>query len=75
MDLAGALRWGMWGAVFSFMFVDLFDSVGTIVACSYEAGMVAEDGSVARLDRVSYHCAPAWLQWLASCSYAPAWRP
>ena len=52
LDLAGALHWGMAGAIFSFMFVDLFDSVGTIVACSYEAGMVAEDGSIAKLDRV-----------------------
>jgi AGZA family xanthine/uracil permease-like MFS transporter len=52
LDLGGALQWGMWGAIFSFMFVDLFDSVGTIVACSYEAGMVAEDGSIAQLDRV-----------------------
>jgi AGZA family xanthine/uracil permease-like MFS transporter len=52
MDLAGALKWGMWGAIFSFMFVDLFDSVGTIVACSYEAGMVREDGTIERIDRV-----------------------
>ncbi len=52
MDLGGAFQWGMWGAIFSFMFVDLFDSVGTIVACSYEAGLVAEDGSIAKLDRV-----------------------
>ena len=52
MDLAGALQWGMWGAIFSFMFVDLFDSVGTIVACSYEAKLVAEDGTIAKLDRV-----------------------
>ncbi len=52
MDIMGALKWGMWGAVFSFMFVDLFDSVGTIVACSYEAGFVAEDGEIERLDRV-----------------------
>jgi AGZA family xanthine/uracil permease-like MFS transporter len=52
MDLGAALQWGMWGAIFSFMFVDLFDSVGTIVACSYEAGLVAEDGSIAKLDRV-----------------------
>jgi len=52
MDLAGAVRWGMWGAIFSFMFVDLFDSVGTIVACSYEAGLVKEDGSIDRIDRV-----------------------
>ncbi len=52
MDLGSALRWGMWGAIFSFMFVDLFDSVGTIVACSYEAGLVEEDGTIDGLDRV-----------------------
>lgn len=52
MDVAGALRWGMWGAVFSFMFVDLFDSVGTIVACSYEAGRVRPDGTIEDIDRV-----------------------
>jgi AGZA family xanthine/uracil permease-like MFS transporter len=52
MDIAGAIKWGMWGSIFSFMFVDLFDSVGTIVACSYEAGMVKENGSIDRLDRV-----------------------
>ncbi|MBD3222436.1 NCS2 family permease [bacterium] len=52
MDLAGALKWGMWGAIFSFMFVDLFDSVGTIVACSYEADLVREDGTFERIDRV-----------------------
>ena len=52
MDIVGALKWGMWGAVFSFMFVDLFDSVGTIVACSYEAGFVGEGGKIERLERV-----------------------
>ncbi len=52
MDIAGALKWGMWGAIFSFMFVDLFDSVGTIVACSYEADLVNDDGSIDRLDKV-----------------------
>jgi len=52
MDIMGALKISMWGAIFSFMFVDLFDSVGTIVACSYEAGLVNEDGSIERLDRV-----------------------
>lgn len=52
MDLAGALKWGMWGAVFTFMFVDLFDSVGTIVACSYEAGFVNDEGKIERIDRV-----------------------
>ena len=52
MDIIAALKWGMWGAIFSFMFVDLFDSVGTIVACSYEAGMVRDDGTIEGIDRV-----------------------
>ena len=38
--------------IFSFMFVDLFDSVGTIVACSYEAGFVDKDGKVKYVDRI-----------------------
>lgn len=52
LDIIGALKWGMWGAIFSFMFVDLFDSVGTIVACSYSADLVKDDGSIDRLDRI-----------------------
>ena len=28
------------------MFVDLFDSIGTIVGCSYEARLVREDGTI-----------------------------
>jgi AGZA family xanthine/uracil permease-like MFS transporter len=52
LDIMGALKWSLWGAIFSFMFVDLFDSLGTILACSYEADMVNEDGSVDRIDKV-----------------------
>ncbi len=52
LDILGALKWGLVGAIFSFMFVDLFDSIGTIVACSYEAGHVEEDGTIKRIDKV-----------------------
>ncbi|NWK55362.1 NCS2 family permease [Verrucomicrobiaceae bacterium N1E253] len=52
LDILGALQWGLIGAVFSFMFVDLFDSIGTIVACSYEAGHVEEDGSIRKIDKI-----------------------
>jgi len=52
LDIVAALRWGMWGAIFTFMFIDLFDSVGTVVACSYEADLVREDGSIEKIDRV-----------------------
>lgn len=50
LDILGALQWGLVGAIFSFMFVDLFDSVGTLVACSYEADMVEEDGTIQKID-------------------------
>lgn len=52
LDIIGALRWGLLGAIFSFMFVDLFDSIGTIVACSYEAGHVEEDGTIKNIDKI-----------------------
>jgi AGZA family xanthine/uracil permease-like MFS transporter len=52
LDIVSALSFGLIGAIFSFMFVDLFDSVGTIVACSYEAGFVDKDGNVKYVDRI-----------------------
>ncbi|MEI6892741.1 MAG: NCS2 family permease [Pontiella sp.] len=52
LDIMAALQWGLIGAIFSFMFVDLFDSIGTIVACSYEAGYVKPDGTIKKIDKV-----------------------
>ena len=52
LDIGDALQWGLAGAIFTFMFFDLFDSVGTIVACSYEAGYVAEDGTIPKINRM-----------------------
>ncbi len=51
-NIFDALRLGLLSSVFSFMFVDLFDSVGTIVACSYEAGLVEEDGSIKKINKI-----------------------
>jgi adenine/guanine/hypoxanthine permease len=52
LDIPGALKWGLAGAIFSFMFVDLFDSVGTILACAYEGGMTDREGNIPRLGRI-----------------------
>lgn len=52
LDVLSALSYGLIGAIFSFMFVDLFDSVGTIVACSYEAGFVDKDGKVKHVNEI-----------------------
>ena len=52
LDIISALSFSLIGAIFSFMFVDLFDSVGTIVACSYEAGFIDKDGKVKHVDKI-----------------------
>jgi AGZA family xanthine/uracil permease-like MFS transporter len=52
LDIIGAFQTAFMGAIFSFMFVDLFDSAGTILACSHQAGMVKEDGSIPDLDKM-----------------------
>ena len=52
LDIMGALKFGLIGAIFSFMFVDLFDSIGTMVACSYEGGFVEEDGKIKNIDKM-----------------------
>jgi AGZA family xanthine/uracil permease-like MFS transporter len=52
LDIPSALHYSLIPAIFSFMFVDLFDSVGTILACSYEAGLVKKDGSIKNLGKI-----------------------
>jgi AGZA family xanthine/uracil permease-like MFS transporter len=58
MDLAGAfnLKGGIGLAlleiIFVFLFVDLFDNVGTLVAVTKKAGLQAPDGSIPRLNRI-----------------------
>lgn len=52
LDLLGALKISMIGSIFSFMFVDLFDSVGSIMACAYEAGMVSKDGKINKVGKI-----------------------
>jgi AGZA family xanthine/uracil permease-like MFS transporter len=37
LDILGALKWTFFGAIFTLMFMDLFDSLGTLVACSHKA--------------------------------------
>jgi AGZA family xanthine/uracil permease-like MFS transporter len=52
LDILGAMRLSLIGAIFSFMFVDLFDSVGTIVACSHEAGLIDRNGGIRKINRM-----------------------
>ena len=52
LDILGALKWGMMGSIFSLMFMDMFDSVGTLVACCHQAKLVDEDRRIKGLDRL-----------------------
>lgn len=52
LDVMEALKWSLAGAIFAFMFVDMFDSVGTLIACSYEANMVDEEGNIDRIGQM-----------------------
>ncbi len=49
MDLAAALDVAMLSVIFAFLFVDLFDTSGTLIAVTQRAGLIKEDGQVPRL--------------------------
>jgi AGZA family xanthine/uracil permease-like MFS transporter len=51
MDLGGALKVGLVTVVFAFLFVDLFDNTGTLIALAHRAGFMRPDGTVPRLNR------------------------
>ncbi|MBW8041364.1 MAG: NCS2 family permease [Planctomycetes bacterium] len=52
LDIVGAIKWGFVGSIFTLMFIDMFDSVGTLVACCHQANMVDEKGNITGLDRL-----------------------
>src|SRR6202020_2207312 len=52
LNLKGGLGMTLVEIVFVFLFVDLFDNVGTLVAVTKRAGLVAKDGSIPRLNRI-----------------------
>ncbi|MGP7732825.1 NCS2 family permease [Oceanimonas smirnovii] len=51
LDLAGALNVGMLSVIFAFLFVDLFDTSGTLIAVAQRAKLLDEQGRLPRLSR------------------------
>ena len=45
MDIAGALGWGLFSIVFTFTFVDMFDTVGTFIGLAAKLGIIDKSGS------------------------------
>jgi AGZA family xanthine/uracil permease-like MFS transporter len=52
LDLGSTVRFGFWEIIFVFLFVDLFDNLGTLVAVGREAGLVDENHQIPRLNRI-----------------------
>ncbi|HLW28065.1 MAG TPA: NCS2 family permease [Kiloniellales bacterium] len=49
LDIAGAFQVGLIAIVFTFLFVDLFDTAGTLVGVAHRAGLLDEQGRLPRL--------------------------
>ncbi|MBN2456135.1 MAG: NCS2 family permease [Sedimentisphaerales bacterium] len=52
LDIFAALKWSLFGSIFSLMFMDMFDSIGTLVACCHQANLVDEQNRIKGLDRL-----------------------
>jgi len=52
LDIIAALKWSLFGSIFSLMIMDLFDSIGTLVACCHQADMVDENNKIKGLGRL-----------------------
>lgn len=54
LNVRGALHLNALEIIFVFLFVDLFDNIGTLVAVTDRAGLIAEDHSIPRLSRIFF---------------------
>jgi adenine/guanine/hypoxanthine permease len=52
LNLKGGIGLSLIEIVFVFLFVDMFDNVGTLVAVTKRAGLVDKDGNIPRLNRI-----------------------
>ena len=59
LDIRGALKMNALEIIFVFLFVDLFDNIGTLVAVTERAGLIAEDHTIPRLDKIFFADATA----------------
>ncbi|NLB66525.1 MAG: NCS2 family permease [Lentisphaerae bacterium] len=51
LDVRGALTPALIGPIFALMFVDMFDSIGTMIACGRSSGILDNDATMNKLDR------------------------
>src|SRR3546814_19104936 len=51
MDIAGALNVAMVSVILAFLFVNMFDTAGTLMGVAHRAKLVNEDGKIENLPR------------------------
>ena len=51
LDIAGAFDVGMISVIFAFLFVDLFDTAGTLIATTSQAGLIGKDGKIPNMGK------------------------
>ncbi|MGF1696898.1 NCS2 family permease [Vibrio kyushuensis] len=51
LDFSAVFEIGMISVVFAFLFVDLFDTAGTLVGVAQKADLIGKDGKIPRLNR------------------------
>jgi len=61
LDIAAALRIGLVEIVFVFLFIDLFDNIGTLVAVGKKANLFSQVGRIPRINRILFSDATATI--------------
>jgi AGZA family xanthine/uracil permease-like MFS transporter len=61
LDIAGALKIGLLEIVFVFLFIDLFDNIGTLVAVGKKANLFDEARQIPRLNHILFSDATATI--------------
>lgn len=51
LDIKAALNYGIWTVIFTFTFVELFDTFGTLVGTASKAGLIDKDGNSPKIGK------------------------
>ncbi len=51
LDIAGALKWGIFAPLFTLLFTDMFDSISTFLGVAQVSGLIGKDGQPLNIDK------------------------
>ncbi len=59
LDVRGAVQLGLLDVIFVFLFIDMFDTIGSLMGLGQEAGFLTQDGRLPRVNRALFADAAA----------------